>query len=77
LNEPAPYTLSLEGQVGEEADVVLNGAKLGRLLLGADGRGSLLVAAIDILPGVNQIVLRPAREALSISRITLTRPGER
>ncbi|HJS72958.1 MAG TPA: hypothetical protein VJ921_01635, partial [Vicinamibacteria bacterium] len=75
LNEPSPYTLSLEGRVGGESDVVLNGAKLGRVLLDAEGRGTLLIAPIDILPGMNQIVLRPATEGLTISRITLTRPG--
>ncbi len=76
LNEPSPYTLVLEGRVGNETDVILNGAKLGRVLLGAEGRGTLSIAALDVLRGMNQIVLRSGKTGLSISRITLTRPGE-
>jgi hypothetical protein len=76
LNEPSPYTLSLEGNPAGEADVVLNGARLGRLFLGAEGRGTLLISALDILQGMNQIVLRPGRPGLLVSRITLTRPGD-
>jgi hypothetical protein len=76
LNEPSPYTLSLEGNPAGEADVVLNGARLGRLFLGAEGRGTLLISALDILQGMNQIVLRPGGPGLLVSRITLTRPGD-
>ncbi len=76
LNEPAPYTLALEGRAGDEAEFVLNGAKLGRLLLDDKGHGNLSIAALDVLSGVNQIVLRSGRNGLSVSRITLTRPGE-
>jgi hypothetical protein len=54
---------------------VLNGAKLGEVALDQEGRGDLPVSETDVLPGVNQIVLRPAGIRLAISRITLTRPG--
>jgi hypothetical protein len=77
LNEPSPYTLTLQGRAGDEAEIVLNGAGLGRILLDAGGRGSLPIAETDILPGINQVVLRGSEgRALSLSRITLTRPGE-
>ena len=77
LNEPSPYALALEGRAGDGAEVVLNGADLGRVLLDAEGRGGLPIAESDILPGINQIVLRAHDgRGLSLSRITLTRPGE-
>jgi hypothetical protein len=77
LNEPAPYALALEGKAGEGAEIVLNGADLGRILLDAEGRGTLPIAESDILPGINQIVLRgQGGRGLSLSRITLTRPGD-
>ncbi len=76
LNEPAPYTLALEGKAGDDAEVVLNGAKLGRVFLDEKGDGALSIGALDVLPGVNQIVLRSGSGGLSLSRIVLTRPGE-
>jgi hypothetical protein len=77
LNEPSPYQLELEGRPGDGAEIVLNGADLGRVVLDAEGRGVLPIAETDILPGINQIVLRGQEgRGLSLSRITLTRPGE-
>jgi hypothetical protein len=76
LREPSPYALALEGRAGDAAEIVLNGAELGRVLLDAEGRGELPIAESDILPGINQIVLRGSEgRELSLSRITLTRPG--
>ena len=77
LNEASPYTLGLEGKAGGAAEIVLNGAELGKVVLDAEGRGVLPIAESDILPGINQIVLRGADgSGLSLSRITLTRPGD-
>jgi len=77
LTERSPYALALEGRAGDGAEIVLNGAELGRVLLDPEGRGSLPIAESDILPGINQIVLRGHEgRRLSLSRITLTRPGE-
>ncbi len=76
LVESAPYELSLEGRAGEGVQILLNGADLGRVLLDAEGRGALAIAESDILPGINQIVFRgPEGRGLSLSRLTLTRPG--
>ena len=76
LREPSPYALALEGRVGDGVEVVLNRAKLGRVVLDAEGRGALPIAESEILPGVNRIVLRgTVGRGLWISRITLTRPG--
>jgi hypothetical protein len=75
LNEPSPYRLSIEGNAGDAAHIVLNGAKLGEVALDEEGRGELPVSETDVLPGVNQIVLRPTGIRLAISRVTLTRPG--
>ncbi len=76
LTERSPYALALEGRAGDVAEIVLNGAELGRVLLDPEGRGSLPIAESDILPGINQIVLRGDEgRRLSLSRITLTRPG--
>jgi hypothetical protein len=77
LTESSPYVLALEGRADDGAEIVLNGAELGRVMLDAEGRGALPIAESDILPGINQIVLRgPEGGGLSLSRITLTRPGE-
>jgi hypothetical protein len=77
LTESSPYVLALEGRADDGAEIVLNGAELGRVMLDAEGRGALPIAESDILPGINQIVLRgPEGRGLSLSRITLTRPGE-
>jgi Dolichyl-phosphate-mannose-protein mannosyltransferase len=77
LREPSPYALALEGRGGDGVEVVLNGAKLGRVVLDAEGRGALPIAESEILPGMNQVVLRGVEgSGLSISRITLTRPGD-
>ena len=77
LTESSPYVLALEGRAGDEAEIVLNGAELGRVMLDAEGRGALPIAESDILPGINQIVLRGHEgRVLVLSRITLTRPGE-
>ena len=76
LRELSPYALALEGRAGDGAEIVLNGAELGQVLLDAEGRGELPIAESDILPGINQIVLRGQEgRVLSLSRITLTRPG--
>jgi hypothetical protein len=76
LREPSPYALALEGRAGDGAEIVLNGAEIGRVLLDAGGRGELPIAQSDILAGINQIVLRGSEgRRLSLSRITLTRPG--
>jgi len=77
LRELSPYALALEGRAGDGAEIVLNGAELGQVLLDAEGRGALPIAESDILPGINQIVLRGHEgRVLALSRITLTRPGE-
>ncbi len=76
LQEPAPYELALEGRAEQEAEIILNGAALGRLRLDFEGRGVLSLAESDILPGINQLVFRPGPgRNLEISRVTLTRPG--
>jgi hypothetical protein len=77
LTEPAPYVLALEGRAGDAVEIVLNGAKLGPVVLDHEGRGVLALARLDVLSGINQIVLRRVDgEKLAISRITLTRPGD-
>jgi hypothetical protein len=75
LTESSPYVLALEGRAGDGAEIVLNGAELGRVTLDAEGRGALPIAESDILPGINQMSERAEGGAL-LSRITLTRPGE-
>lgn len=77
LVESATYELRLEGRAGAEAEVILNGADLGPISLDASGKGVLMIASADIWPGINQMVLRSNdRKELSVSRITLTRPGD-
>jgi hypothetical protein len=77
LREPSPYEISLEGRGGQEAEIALNGAKLGRLRLDEEGRGALGLAESDVLAGMNQIVIRSATGGrLAVSRVTLRRPGE-
>jgi hypothetical protein len=77
LREPSPYEISIEGRGGQEAEIVLNGAELGRLRLDEEGRGALGLAESDVLAGMNQIVIRSARGGrLAVFRVTLRRPGD-
>jgi hypothetical protein len=75
LNEPSPYRLTIEGEAGGGAFLVLNGATLGEVTLDEEGRGEISLSETEVIAGVNQIVLRPGGSRLSVSRVTLTRPG--
>lgn len=77
LNEPAPYTVTLEGRAGSRAEVRFNGAPVGRALLDGDGRASVTVPSESVVAGLNTLsFIRIERAELHLSRVRLRRPGD-
>jgi hypothetical protein len=77
LRELSPYALALEGRAGDGAEIVLNGAELGQVLLDAEGRESSDRRVGHPAGNQPDRAPRPRGRVLSLSRITLTRPGGR
>ena len=77
LNEPAPYTITLDGRPGSRAEMVVNGVPLGEAILDLSGRFEVSVPSERIATGVNTLLfIRKSREPFALSRVRWTRPGE-
>lgn len=77
LREPAPYVITVEGQPGGEAELVLNGTPVGEGVLGEDGRFALSVPPQRIREGVNSLIfIRKSSAPVAITRVQWRRPGE-
>jgi len=76
LSEPSPYHLSFQGVPGGEAELSLNGASIGGIVLDAAGHAEIEVRPELVLAGANELVLRVEREpGLSLASIRFLRPG--
>lgn len=77
LVEPAPYVIRFDGRPGGHLELLLNGASVGEVALGEDGRSAVSIPPRRIRPGVNRLVIvRKSRVPVDLSRVRWRRPGE-